>query len=381
VDVLKALFYVLIVLTMYSYVVYPLLLRLMSSLIKKPLRTSETFRPSITLIISAYNEESVIGEKLENSLAIEYPKNLSEILVVSDCSTDKTDAIVKSYAGRGVTLLPQLVRKGKTAGLNVAVQQAKGEVLMFSDADSMYDSSTFRKVADYLSDPSVGLVTGMTKYTVARDAQITETSGTYTKLERFIKRHESMVESCIGADGAIFAVRKALYIPLKEDDINDLVIPLNVIRLGHRVVLHPDLHCRETSSPDSSREYERQIRITTRTLRALFRYADLLNPIKYPAFSWEILSHKWLRFSVPWFMLVLIPVSVSLWGEGLVYKVGVLGQIMFYGVALVGLLGEKRGLSGSSIRLLYHFVLINVSILIGWWRVLAGQKTVIWNAR
>ena len=311
-DALKILFYVLIVLSMYSYVVYPLLLRLTSSLIKKPLRTSETFRPSITMIISAYNEEAVIGEKLENALAIEYPKSLVEILVVSDCSTDKTDSIVQSFAGHGVRLLPQLVRKGKTAGLNVAVQQAKGEVVMFSDADSMYESTTFRKVADYLSDPSVGLVTGMTKYVVSRDAQITETSGIYTKLERFIKRYESMIGSCIGADGAIFAVRKSLYLPLKEDDINDFVIPLNVIRQGHRVVLHPGLHCIETSSPDSSREYERQIRITTRTLRALFRYADLLNPVKYSLLSWEIISHKWLRFGVPWFLLVLIPVNINL---------------------------------------------------------------------
>lgn len=380
-DALKILFYVLIVLSMYSYVVYPLLLRLTSSLIKKPLRTSETFRPSITMIISAYNEEAVIGEKLENALAIEYPKSLVEILVVSDCSTDKTDSIVQSFAGHGVRLLPQLVRKGKTAGLNVAVQQAKGEVVMFSDADSMYESTTFRKVADYLSDPSVGLVTGMTKYVVSRDAQITETSGIYTKLERFIKRYESMIGSCIGADGAIFAVRKSLYLPLKEDDINDFVIPLNVIRQGHRVVLHPGLHCIETSSPDSSREYERQIRITTRTLRALFRYADLLNPVKYSLLSWEIISHKWLRFGVPWFMLVLLPVSVSLWGEGWMYKASVLGELMFYGGALIGYWREMRSLPGGGGHLLYHFVLINVSILIGWWRFLAGQKTIIWNAR
>jgi cellulose synthase/poly-beta-1,6-N-acetylglucosamine synthase-like glycosyltransferase len=381
VDALKAIFYVLIVLMMYSYAVYPLLLSLLSALVKKPIRTSETFTPSITLIISAFNEESVIEEKLENALAIEYPPNLLEILVVSDCSTDKTDAIVKSYSNRGVTLLPQLVRKGKTAGLNVAVQQAKGEVLMFSDADSMYERATFRKVADYLSDLSVGLVTGMTTYTVSRDAQITETSGVYTRLERFIKRHESMVGSCIGADGAIFAVRKSLYIPLREDDINDLVIPLNVVRQGHRVVLHPDLHCTETSSPDSSREYERQIRITARTLRALFRYADLLNPVKYSVFSWEIVSHKWLRFSVPWFMLVLLPVSGSLWGEGWVYKAGVLGQIMFYGGALMGYWREMRGLPGGGLHLLYHFVLINMSVLIGWWKYLAGQRVVTWNAR
>lgn len=380
-DTLTTLFYVLIVLSMYSYAVYPLLLSLLSVLVKKPLRTSEAFTPSITLIISAFNEESVIGEKLENALAIDYPPHLLEILVVSDCSTDKTDAIVKSYATCGVTLLPQLVRKGKTAGLNVAVQRASGEVLIFSDADSMYERTTFRKIADYLSDPSVGLVTGMTKYTVSQNAQITETTGVYTRLERFIKRHESMVGSCIGADGAIFAVRKSLYIPLKEDDINDLVIPLNVIRQGHRVVLHPALYCTETSSPDSLHEYERQIRITTRTLRALFRYADLLNPMKYSLFSWELVSHKWLRFSVPWFMLVLIPVSGGVWGEGWVYKAGVLGQIMFYGGALVGYWREMRGLSGGGFHLLYHFVLINASVLIGWWKFFAGQRVVTWNAR
>ena len=268
---------------------------------------------------------------------------------------------------------------GKTAGLNVAVQKAAGEIIVFSDAGSMYPPDTIRKMVDYLSDPNVGLVTGSTRYVAVKDERLAETSGIYTRLERFIKRHESNIGSCVGADGAIFAMRKSLYQPLQDDDINDLVIPLNVVRQGYRVVLHADLYCFEASSPDSTSEFKRQTRITNRTLWALFRHKNLMNFCRHPLFSFELISHKLIRLSVPIFLMVLIPFNLLLLQDGFIYRLLLISQGVFYGGALIGYWQEMQGGNIGRVGFIYHFVLVNISIVMGWCKFLSGKKQVTWN--
>jgi cellulose synthase/poly-beta-1,6-N-acetylglucosamine synthase-like glycosyltransferase len=379
-GIITLLFFSFIFLTVYSYVIYPLFLGLFSFLFRRELSRSDK-TPSVTLIISAFNEEAVIERKLKNALEMDYPKERLQIMVVSDQSSDQTDEIVKAYSGNGIFLLAQPVRKGKTAGLNEAVLKAAGEILVFSDADSMYPSDAIRKIVDYLSDPKVGLVTGSTRYLAVGDEKIAETSGIYTRLEKFIKQYESKIGSCVGADGAIFGMHKSLYQPLLQDDINDLVIPLNVVRKGYRVVLHEELYCLEASSPDASSEYRRQMRITNRTLRALFRHKDLMNFFRHPLFSFEIISHKLIRLSVPIFMALLIPLNLILLREGLIYELILAAQAIFYGGALAGYWRDRRGKKTGGVQFIYHFVLVNISILRGWLKFLSGEKQVTWNPR
>jgi len=377
-EAMKVLFLMLIFLTVYSYVIYPLFLGFLSFFFRKELNTSKE-TPPVTMIISAFNEEDVIEKKIKNALELDYPKGRFEIIVVSDHSTDKTDEIVENYSRDGVVLLSQPARMGKTAGLNEAVKRARGDILVFSDADSMYLSDAIKKMVSYLSDSSVGLVTGSTRYVAEGDERMAETSGMYTRLERFIKRYESGLGSCVGADGAIFGMRKTLYQPLQDDDINDLVIPLNVFRQGYRVVLHDDLYCVEVSSSNSKREFQRQVRITNRTLRALFRYRDLMNFYRYPLFSFEVVSHKLIRLSVPIFLLALIPLNLLLLREGFGYKIVLAGQGFLYGGALIGCWQEMKGKKIGRLSLIYHFVMVNISIFIGWWKFLSGNKQVTWN--
>lgn len=353
---------------------------LLDIILRKKMSTNNT-TSAVTLIISAFNEEDVIAKKIENSLLLDYPNDKLEIMVVSDHSTDKTDEIVKSYSKDGVVLLSQPERRGKTAGLNDAVKETKGEVIVFTDADSMYQTDAIKKMVNYLSDPSIGLVTGSTKYVADGDERMAETSGIYTKLEIFIKKHESGIGSCVGADGAIFAMRKNLYQPLLNDDINDLVISLNVVRQGYRVVFHENLYCFEASSSGSKNEFQRQIRITNRTLRALFRHWDLMNFIKYPLFSFEMISHKLIRLSVPIFLIALIPLNLLLLSEGFIYKLIFTSQCLFYIGALIGWMQEIKREKTGRFGFIYHFLLVNASIFIGWWEFLSGKKQVIWNVQ
>lgn len=377
-EAVKIIFFASIFLSVYSYILYPALLFILNCIYRVKIASIDS-TPFVTLIISAYNEEEIIEEKIKNSLMLDYPKNKLEIMVVSDHSTDKTDEIVRSYSMDGVVLHSQSVRMGKTAGLNEAVKEAKGDIIVFSDADSMYPSDAIRKMTNYLSDSFVGLVTGSTKYMADGDSRMAGTSGIYSKIERFIKQYESNIGSCVGADGAIFGVRKALYQRLQNDDINDMVIPLNIVRQGYRVVLHDDLYCLEVSSPDSTSEFQRQIRITNRTLRALFRHRDLMNFLKYPLFSFEIVSHKLIRMSVPMFLIALILLNLLLLREGLVYKFMLAGQGFFYSGALIGYWQEMKGGSPGKMSFIYHFVLVNISIFMGWWKFLSGKKQVTWN--
>jgi len=363
----------------YPYVIYPVLLKLLGCVQSREV-IIKNGTPSITFIISAFNEEKIIEEKIRNTLMLDYPKEKLEIIVVSDNSTDRTDEIVGSFSSDGVILLSHPVRRGKTAGLNDAAVKARGEILVCSDADAMYETDALKKMAACLSsDASIGLVTGSTYYRSKGEGRIVVTTSTYMKLESFIKRHESMLGSCVGADGAIFAMRKYLYQPLQHDEINDLVIPLKVIQQGYRVIFHDDLHCFEAPAANAIGEFNRQARITNRTLRALFRNAALMNIFKYPLFSFELISHKLLRFVVPFFMVSLFPMNVLLLSQGSIYYFTFAVQISLYSVSLFRYCQERSGKEGKLFNFVYHFVMVNASMLTGWMKFLTGQKSVIWN--
>ena len=303
-----------------------------------------------------------------------------EIIVVSDHSDDGTDDIVRGYADQGVVLLSQPERMGKTIGLNAAVNKARGEVIVFTDADAMYEPDAIVKILEPLSDPKVCLVTGSTRYVAEGSREMVKTSSVYTDLEKFIKLQESRTGSCVGADGAIFGMRKSLYQSLKKDDINDFVLPLLVVKKGFRVVFHKELYCYEASSVDSMSEYQRQIRITNRTLRALFRYYSLFNPIMYPMFSFKLISHKLIRFCVPVFLVVIIPVNIVIYNSGIYYKVSFVGQIIFYVAALLGYISSYSG-KILIFRVISHFVVFNIAILMGWYKYIIGETQVTWSTK
>ena len=377
-EKLEIIFFIIIFLTVYSYVIYPCILYILSCFFDNTVSYKDNSLP-LTLIISAFNEEDVIEDKIKNCLELDYPNDLLEIIVVSDNSTDNTDKIVKSYEDKGVVLLSPPERRGKTSGLNAALLQAKGEIVVFTDADAIFPRSTLKKMLASFANPEVGLVTGSTEYYTESSDEMVETSGIYTKLERYTKFYESKIGSCVGADGAVFAIRKKLYKPLRDDDINDLVIPLNIVQQNYRVILNEDITCSETASSSSKNEFNRQIRITNRTLRAVFRHADLFNFFKYPFFSFELLSHKLIRLSIPFFLISLVPLNIILLQQSLLYSFIFMVQVLFYLVALYGFFQDRLSNKTNITTFVYHFILIQLSILIGWINYFLGKKQVTLN--
>ena len=234
-TIMQAVFFVSLGCIGYAYVGYLIVLWVLTRIVTVPTNYEPTsVLPKVSLIISVYNEEAVLPDKLTNSLQLDYPRELLEVIVVSDGSTDGTAEIVKSFADRGIILKSYQGRIGKTACLNRAVADLSSDVVIFSDANAMYPPNTVRALIAPFTDSRIGFVTGGTSYVAGSNGQMGESIGVYAQLEQMTKLLESRLGSCVGADGAMFAIRRLLYEPLDQADINDLVIPLKIVRAGYR---------------------------------------------------------------------------------------------------------------------------------------------------
>jgi cellulose synthase/poly-beta-1,6-N-acetylglucosamine synthase-like glycosyltransferase len=315
----------------------------------------------------------VIRQKIENALALEYPEDLLDIIVVSDGSTDATEEIVSSIGDPRV-VLKAYERAGKTSCLNRVVSEVTGDIILFTDANSMFPASVLTKIARNFSDKRVGLVTGWTKYR-RQGSEVEEAPGIYARLEKITKLAESRISSCVGADGAIFAIRRELYRPLEERDINDFVIPLNVLSQGYRAVLDADVYCLEEPAEEPNKEFRRQARITNRTLGAIWRNIDFLNTSQYGSFSIFLLSHKILRFLFPLFGVVSWLCAIFLMSGSFFYGLVAVLIGLFVGVGIVGVFG---GVRSRLIDLCATFLLTNAGQALGWYRFLTGRVDTLW---
>jgi cellulose synthase/poly-beta-1,6-N-acetylglucosamine synthase-like glycosyltransferase len=370
---MKALFFSLLFLSIYPYSIYPLVVYIMSRFFNNSWGKGD-IAPQVSIIISVYNEERVIEEKVKNTLSLDYPEELLEILVISDGSTDRTNGIVSGFKDSGIVLWAFQERTGKTACLNRIVPKAKGDIVLFTDANSIFLSDVIPKLVRNFSDQQVGLVTGWTKYIRKEGGE--ETTGIYSRLEMLTKYRESLISSCIGADGAIFAMRKALYEPLGEQDINDFVVPLHVILQGKRVVLDPEVYCIEESPKEEGDEFRRQARITNRTLSAIWRNAGFLNPFFHGYFSFFLLSHKLLRFLVPFFVTGAFIANLFLLRVSLLYVGFILIQILFLGLGLANIAGK---IEGRLTNICKFFLITLYAQAIGWIRMVRGIPDTMWT--
>lgn len=292
-------------LLLYAYAGYPLLLRAIVRLRgARPVRTGPG-TPRVTLVISAYNEAGVIRAKLDNVRRLDYPSPLLEVVVISDASTDGTDDIVREFSGCGVRLVRQACRRGKTAGLNDVVPHVSGDVVVFSDANAMYQADALRMLVRNFDDPSVGCVTGEARYLVGSQTAADTGERAYWSYEIQVKRLETAVGSMVGGDGAIYAIRRSLWRELPDNAINDFLNPLQIVAAGWRAVYEPLAVCFEETAGGLRTEYRRRIRIVSRSWRALFQAPGVLNPFRVGFFTVAVVSHKVLRWLSGAFALVM----------------------------------------------------------------------------
>jgi cellulose synthase/poly-beta-1,6-N-acetylglucosamine synthase-like glycosyltransferase len=375
---LAALFWTSVSLVAYTYLIYPALLWLLTVRRRPPGRVDPDTWPTVSLLITAHDEAAVIREKLDNTLALEYPRDRLQIIVVSDCSADGTDEIAAGYADRGVLLHRQLQRAGKTAAQNAGARLARGEILVFSDANSMYGGQALKALARSFADPWVGCVCGELRYANPEQAGAGKGEGMYWRYEQFLKRRESRLASLVGANGSIYAVRRELFEDLGPDIISDFIMPIRVWRRGFRVVYEPAAVAVEHSAKGFRDEFRRRTRIIARSLHGLRTEAGVLNPFAGGLFAFQLISHKLLRWLVPLFLLGAWSSSAVLAGQPL-YRAVFAVQTVFYLLAALGNL-DPRHL--GRVWLFYvpaYFTAINLGALVGLAKFLSGRRYTVWQ--
>ena len=379
-SVASSLFWIGLALLAWVYAGYPLLLGLLKVLgVRRRVRYG-AIEPRITVIVSAYNERQVIRAKLDNCRSLEYPLELLEVIVVSDASDDGTDDIVLAY-GPPVHLLRMETRGGKTVGLNAALRAARGDIIVFSDANAMYQRDAIRQLVRNFADPTIGAVTGESRYEIGYNDASTESEGTYWSYEIWIKSLESSLGSVVGGDGAIYAIRRGLYQDLDPGDLSDFVNPLQIVAQGYRNVYEPAAISMEGGAEGYGAEFRRKVRIVNRAWRATFKMRRLLNPMRHGFFAFQFFSHKVLRWLVPWLMLLVLITNVAVAGVAPVYALLLAGQGLFYVLAGLGsFLADSGGLLGRLTSIPYYFCLVNLASLIALVEVIGGKEYRTWSS-
>ena len=361
----------------YVYVGYPALLMLLGAVAGKPQEAKSGLVLDVTLVISAYNEEYVIADKIENCLAIDYEKARLQIIVVSDASDDETDNIVKRYENQGVELLRMESRAGKTLGLNEAIRIATGEIVIFSDANAMYLPSAIKNLVRNFVDQSVGAVVGESTYgDVSTRSETSESL--YWRYETFVKRLETRLGSVVGGDGAIYAVRKSLYKPMRADALSDFVNPLQIVEQGKRCVYEPAAVSVESAAGSFDKEFSRKVRIVNRAWRAMLSMRHMLNPAKHGLFAFEFISHKLLRWLVPFMLVVLFLANLALINASSIYRVTFFAQCAFYLLAFSGFILRDRH-QPMLAYIPFYFCLVNFASAKGIFQAFRGTTYTTWS--
>lgn len=368
-------FFLSVFLLLYPILGYPAILVFLHFFRRRPVRQGK-FDGNVSVIITAHNEEGNIARKLENTLSQDFPHAQMEVLVASDFSTDATDSIVASYAERGVRLVRPDRRGGKEYAQKCAIEQAAGDVIVFSDVGTEFDACGISQITSNFSDPSVGCVSSHDIF-IAPGKEISGES-IYVRYEMFLRQIESEVNSLVGLSGSFFAARRAICGGIRADTQSDFQTLLHGIRLGYRGVADPKAvgYYHELSAPQN--ELGRKIRTVLRGITTLLSNPDLLNPVKYGIFSFQLMSHKLLRWMVPVFLFLILITSAAGAFNSSFFHLIFLAQIFGYALAAIAFFSKKLSRIGPMPILRYAFI-TNIGIGMAWLKFLRGERIVFWE--
>ena len=381
----------------YAYFGYPLCLFVISVFKRRSnLNTyevaSEDYKPSVTFIITVFNEESRIREKIEGTLSQDYPKEKLEIIVASDCSTDSTDDIVQSYGKQHVKLVRSPDRKGKENAQKFAVDISTGEIMVFSDVSTTLKSNGVSNIVKNFKDPTIGCVSSEDRF-VDEDGKISG-EGVYVKYEMILRNIESKVNTLVGLSGSFFAARSEVCEDWAVDLQSDFSTLLNSIKLGLRGISDPNSIGYYKNVTDEKKEFNRKVRTVLRGISVFAKSLSLLNPIKYRLFSWQLFSHKLCRWLVPFFLIIAFASNILIRFSSIYFLIILILQIAFYTLAFFYFHQVTRQLRSSThkpvnnepsafycqlLKFPYYFVTVNAAILVAWWKYIKGERATFWE--
>jgi cellulose synthase/poly-beta-1,6-N-acetylglucosamine synthase-like glycosyltransferase len=373
----RIVFWLAALLLFYVYAGYPLLLGMIAVFVRRR-RPEPGYCPHISVLIAAYNEEAAIERKIRQTLALEYPAEKLEVIVLSDCSTDRTDEIVKAFPDPRVRLVRVNERRGKTHAQNEGIRHASGEVIIFSDATAIYHATALLFLACSYQDGRVGAVSGRYQYFDPGDQSPTGLgSVAFWNYENMIKKLQSRIRTITGCCGCIYSVRKAAYTELADDVISDLVQPLQAIKKGYRVVFEDRALAYEETTQSTAEEFSMRVRVVTRAIRGLLSVSDLLKPWKFGWAAFQLWSHKVLRWMVPLFLIAVLAANLLLLDSPM-YRVALAAQLFLYAAAIVNMLVPLHH-KWKPLGIPLFFCTLNAAALVGMIEICRGRKYVTWQ--
>jgi cellulose synthase/poly-beta-1,6-N-acetylglucosamine synthase-like glycosyltransferase len=376
----KIMFWLSLAVCVYVYFGYPALLGIMSRFRSRPVREGDV-HPLATFIIPAYNEGRNIARKIENTLSLDYPADRIEVLVVSNGSTDSTDSIVRGWPDQRVKLLA-LPQPGKMAALNEGAKAATGDILIFTDADFFLEDHSLLEIARKFADPEVGGVCGARRAGAPNSSESTgEGEGMYHRWDKWQKIRESRIGSVFAADGLLYAIRRNLYVPVSlASQADDIAISTRVVLQGYRLLFEPRATAWEEAVVNAGEEFQRKVRVTNHSVRALFAIGRPLLTSGF--YSVELLSHKLVRHFIPFFLIPLFVSNIALVREGPFYALTMAGQVLVYGLAIIGTALRGHPIGRSKILTVpYFFCFVNAAAFLGILSIFRRHKVEAWSTR
>ena len=372
----KILFWGALALVFYTFLGYGLLLRILLAAKRlfcgrrqlPPPPATDAEWPEVTLLICAWNEEDEVARKMENCRQLTYPQGRLHIVWCTDGSTDATNELLKAYPDARVLFEPE--RRGKTAALNRAMTHITTPIVVFTDANTSLNADAITEIVRAFQDPSVGCVSGE-KRIMVRDADGVAAGGegAYWRYESTLKRWDSELYSTMGAAGELFAIRRELFSPMDLNMLlDDFIMSILIVADGSRIAYVPTAYAVETGSASLAEEHKRKQRIAAGGLQSIWRLRGLMNPLKYPVVSFQLVSHRFLRWSLtPFALLALLPLNIALVAmrAGWIYDVALAAQTVFYILAALGYADERRGRKHTLTFIPMYFLFMNLNVFAG----------------
>ncbi len=374
---LQILFWLAIAWVFYANIGYALLLWIISRFVHREVKAAD-ISPTVSFLIAAHNVESVIAAKLENTLASDYPPEKLQIIVMSDASTDRTDEIVHNFAGRGVVLNTIPIKSGKQNAINQTLPIAKGDILVFSDADSTYAPDVLRKLVCNFAEPEVGAVTGEEIRIPTQSGKGTG-EGLYTRLDNLIKRLEGQLGCVVMVNGGFFSIRRVLYPIMEPYLIHDAVVPSHLVLQGYRTAYEPEAHSFEVYPLDTKGDFNRRLRTISQAFYSYLSVSQALNPFRTGWYAVKLFSHRFTRWFVfPWLLVAFIT-NMLLTRYQPIYMVVFVGQIFCYACAALGWLLDSLDRRIKLFYFPFYFLYIHLAAFIAVVQSLSGKRIATWT--
>ena len=382
---MEILFWLSLFVIFYTFIGYGIVLYLIVSIrriFKKKSSAGKTHGslPSLTLVVAAYNEAGILEEKIKNTLELDYPADKLNILFVTDGSSDESPLILAKYPQIRSMHSPE--RKGKIHAIHRAMKEVNTEIVVFTDANTFLNVNALELIARCYEDPQVGAVSGEKRVSIDSD-DAASSEGIYWKYESALKKWDSELYSVVGAAGELFSVRRALYEPVSPNTIlDDFMISMLIALRGYRIVYEPNAYAVELSSENVSEELKRKIRIAAGGIQSIVWLKELLNPFNRPLLSFQYISHRVLRWTItPFLMILVFLLNIVLYEktEEEMYGIILGGQILFYGMALVGWFLDQKKISVKVFYIPFYFCMMNYAVIAGIARYIRGSQSAVWD--